>query len=144
MTKILFAMLLATVCHGQDHQLGPFTCTKTAVVTTTNSGATQLTTVGGGQIFNATQQVRICQIYIQVVQPGSSPANFGLVTGTGTGCSSPANLTQQWTGVASSIQSFTQILTEHAAMFVGAGLNICLNLSQALTSAQAQILYDNY
>ena len=115
------------------------TCTQTALASTTSSGLTEIVPLSAGK------KVRICAAYVNVVQPGASPGDFGLATGTGTACATgTANLTQQWQGTAGAIQGFTQ-QTPDGVIFEGpSGAAVCLKMSAAPTSAKAQVLYDYY
>jgi hypothetical protein len=114
-------------------------CNQSAIFSTTSTGVQQVISAPG-----VPQSVRICSVYFQVIQ-GTAAANFGLVAGTGTNCGTgQANLTGAWTGVASTIQGYTQEPGPSAAIKAPAGKAVCLNLSAAPTAANVQILYAVY
>lgn len=135
---LLTLLTLTSLVSVHAQVYGPYACSKTAIATTTSSGTTA--------ILAADQRsIRICNVYIQVVQPGSAPANFGLVSGTGLACATgQANVTGQWLGVANSTQSFTQVTAPNVATFVGGGNGLCLKLSTAPTGAVVQVTYEYY
>ena len=115
------------------------TCSQIALVDTTASGLKEIVPLSAGK------KVRLCAVFINVVQPSASPADFGLATGTGSNCGgATASLTQQWQGVISTIQSFTQ-QTADGVLFEGPISNaVCLQTSAAPTSAKVQVIYDYY
>jgi hypothetical protein len=135
--KLLLALaLLALPVMAQ--RTGPYDCTRTAISgTITGSGATQIIPVQTGLI-------RICQIIVQVVQT-ATPANFGVVSGSGTNCATNQGaVSAMWTGVASAIQGYTKNVPYGSVLFVANNNGVCLNLSAAVTGAQIEILYDVY
>jgi len=115
------------------------TCSLTAFADTAASGLTQIVPLSG------TSKIRVCAVYINVVQPSTAPADFGLVTGTAAACGAGvANFTQQWQGIASTIQSFTQNTPDGVVVEGPAGAALCLQTSAAPTSAKVQVIYDYY
>lgn len=116
-----------------------FACTQNAILTTMSSGAQQIIAAPASG-----HQIRICAIYFQINQK-ATPANFGLVQGTGSNCGTgQANLTPQWIGVGGSVQSYTQEIPTNTALFATTVNAVCLNLSAAPTNASVQILWDTY
>jgi hypothetical protein len=114
-------------------------CTHVGIASSSASGAIQVVPLSG------TSKVRVCSAYIQVVQPNTLPADFGLVTGTGVNCAgAQANLTQQWAGIAATVQSFTQQLDAANYEEGPAGAAVCMLLSAAPTAARVQVNYDYY
>ena len=119
---------------------GPWDCSRSYVspAAVTSSGVVQLIAPPTGQML------RICQVSIYVIQP-STPANFGLVYGTGTSCGTgQGNQTPQWTGVASSAQTYASNVPYGTTWWVPYGNGLCLKLSANVTSAQVEIRYDAY
>lgn len=114
---------------------GQSACNANAIATGTSSGIIVAST-------GANKYIRICAIYIQVVQPSSSPGDFGLTQGTGSVCgTNETNLSPQWAGVASSIQEVTIDIPTNAELNSTAGKDVCVKLSASPTSIKVWIFY---
>src|SRR5574337_2008002 len=135
MKRLIACLLLSTASLFSQ----TYACTQNAILSTTSSGVQQVIAAPTGS-----HQIRICAIYFQVTQQ-STPANFGLVQGTGVNCAtSQAQVTPRWTGIASAIQTYTQEIPTNTSIFLTAGYAACLNLSAAPKNANIQILWDTY
>lgn len=116
-------------------------CNKSAILSTSTSGVQQIIAAPANP---TPQSVHVCDVYFDLVQ-GATPANFGLVYGTGSNCGTgQANLTAQWIGVASSFQGFVQEPGPSAALFVPNNNAVCFDLTAAPTGAAVQVLYAIY
>jgi len=124
------------------------------IASITASGATQLipvpTTPGSAPIyinnvatFNTANapSIHVCSVNIRVTQ-GATPANFGLVTGTGVNCATnQVNLTPQWIGTATSTDTFSFLFGPGNALIAPKGTAVCAKFSAAPTGALALITY---
>jgi hypothetical protein len=139
--SILTALCFAAGLLAQPGPVANSGCTKQYVASTiTSSGATQLIGLPSSPI----NYTRICAVDLQVIQ-GSTAANFGLVSGTGSACATNQNsLTAAWQGVAGAIQTYSRTVPVNVGWFVPAGQALCLNLSSAPTNAAVTIWYDSY
>jgi hypothetical protein len=86
--------------------------------------------------------IRICKVVFNVVQ-SATPINFSLISGTGSVCGTgTAQVTQIYTGVASSTQAYDQSVDGTVAWIAGAaGSAVCVSLSGAPTGASVQVFY---
>lgn len=130
-------LLLLAFCSGGFAQ--SFKCDKTAMLTTAVSGALQVVAPD----TDTSHKIRICQIFIQVVQNTSTATDFGMVAGgTGGACAAnQVNVSQQWAGVANTIQGFTWNVDPNNVLLVDAGKALCLKLTNTAVSAKVQVFY---
>ena len=130
-------LLLLAFCSGIFAQ--SFKCDKTALATTTTVGAIQVVAPDS----DTTHKIRICQVFMQVVQNTNSASDFGLVAGgSGGACAAnQVNVTQQWAGVANTIQGFTWNVDVNGVALVDAGKALCLKLSNTVVSAKVMVFY---
>jgi hypothetical protein len=90
------------------------------------------------------RNIRVCKVIFNVVQ-SSSPVNFSLIAGTGPTCAGGASqVTQVYTGVASSTQTYDQSVDSSIGWYAGNNVGVCLSLSGTPTGASAQIFYGLY
>ena len=88
--------------------------------------------------------IHLCSFTIQVVQ-GGTPANFGLISGTGAGCATGTTpVTPAFLGVASTSQSVGESYTTLNTLATPAKTALCLSLSAAPTGAVAHVQYAIY
>lgn len=130
-------------------------CPLSAILVTTSTGAIQViavpTTPTSRTIFlgstptsdtSTAPAIKICSVSIRVKQPGSAPADFGLVQGTGSNCATgQTNLTPQWYGTISVIDSYDKTFGGTGPLIAKKGNAVCLKDSAAPTSASVLINY---
>lgn len=131
----MLRILALLICSLGALQAQSFTCTKNATATTTASGNLKIVTA-------SSSSVRICAIYFSV-QQGTTAANFSLIAGNGTNCSTNnEDVTPVWYGVAGAVQNYTQEIPQSAYIAAAATKDICIKLSAAPTNASVQVVYD--
>jgi hypothetical protein len=151
-TLLITLLLAASFACAQKSPISA--CSLHAIVASdTSSGALEMIPiptqgvnyiyVNGSRVVNPrSPSIHICSLEIRVKQPGSAPASFGLVTGTGTNCATgQASLTTQWAGTISVTDSWSPQWASDIGPVAPAGTAVCLLLSTAPTAAQAYVTY---
>lgn len=149
---LLLGMLAMTPFAFGQKQVGAACPLSAQIADDTSSGALQIVAIptiaqtyvyiNGVKTANPnTPQIHVCSVRIRVFQAGT-PANYGLVTGTGTNCATgQANVTPQWKGTASVTDTFDEYFGDQTGPIVPTGSALCFLLSAAPTHSQLLLTY---
>jgi|ERR1051326_4355287 hypothetical protein len=153
---LLSFLLVPTVQAQQNAASNPLGCTlqallndpsgspATATTRFFTAGATGTATVfinGVPTSVTTGKSMKICSWVINVKQT-ATPADFGLVYGTGTNCGTgTTNVTSQFFGTASVNDKAQQEYSSGTWLIVPPGKDLCVKTSAAVTNVRVTVLY---
>lgn len=155
-TGVFFNPILPvpTVQAQQNTAANPLGCTLTAILNagspttattrfiTAGATGTQTVYINGVPTSVTTgKSIKICSWMINVKQP-ASPADYGLIYGTGTNCGTgTTNVTAQYFGTASVQEKQQQEYSAGTWLIVPPGKDLCVQVSAAVTNVRVLVLY---